>query len=115
MKKVKLYENREVTAYNAEDLNTKNEIINRAISIWHDKCKEFEIVNGDMGTCVLGAGIEVYFLYPRCRKPKQFMIISASQVTGCQGSIVWEKSVEEVVKFLKENGIEAQYNCGYMD
>jgi hypothetical protein len=89
--------------------------VNRAKDLWKRQCDKYISEHGDQGTCVLGAGIEVWYLAPRCRIHRTHMIISQHQVTGAQGSLVWEASVNEVLAFLKSEGIIAFYNQGRMD
>jgi hypothetical protein len=116
MKKVTLY-GEEIIVYAAEDLyytnNTPADAITKAKELWNSKTQEYVKNNGDIGTCVLGAGIEVWFLPTKCKKPRKLMIIG--QPCCAQGSICWEHSVDEIIAYLKEYGIEANYNCGFMD
>jgi hypothetical protein len=114
MKKFKYAEiSDEYTAYNDVDIATFGDIIKQASEMWKEKTLEYYHKNGDVGTCVLGACIEVYYLGKRCRIPTTRCIIGTPDVA--QGSITWEHSVDEVIKYLKENGVEARYNCGFMD
>ena len=71
--------------------------------------------HGDKGSCVLGAGLVVRYLPPRCRRDVEHEIISARDATSAQGSCVWEESKDEVIAFLAARGIVASYACGNMD
>lgn len=112
MKKVKVFDT-EVTVYNDKDLEISAATIHNANLLWKCKTREYIEKNGDMGSCVLGAGIDVYHLPKRARKPKTITIINAPSMA--QGSICWEHSVKDIIQYLKDNGIEAHYNCGWMD
>ena len=116
MKVMKLYSSatEEVKVYQDCDLKD-NPAIDCAKTLWRDRCQEYLDKNGDQGTCVLGAGISVHYLGPRCRRPSSKMIIEACEVCRAQGSLVWEKSVDEVLAYLKSKGIEAWYSPGFMD
>lgn len=114
MKKFRYYaSNEEYTAYNNSDIAKFSDVIKCASEMWKEKAQEFHNKNGDVGTCVLGAGIEVHYLGKRCRKPRMLRIIDVPSVA--QGSITWEHSVDEIIKYLKDSGIEAIYNYGFMD
>ena len=117
MKSMKLYPtaNYEVSVYNDADLKNKQDAIDCAKTLWRDRCQEYMSKEGDAGTCVLGAGIYVYYLAPRCRRPSQHTIIDVSDVCGAQGSLVWEHSEKEVLTFLREQGLDVHYNPGNMD
>lgn len=112
MKKVDLY-GKEVVVYDKKDLSEKADIISEAKAMWDAKTKEYVEKNGDMGSCVVGAGIVIHYLGPRCRKPVIENIILSPACA--QGSLSWESSVKEVLLFLKNNGIEATYEHGWMD
>lgn len=105
------------------DVNTATfaTAVAEASALWRVRCAE-EMAKtdsngrtGDRGSCVLGAGIVVRYLPPRCRNAIDKMIISSSDVTGAQGASIWEASTEEVICFLAERGIDASYEFGRMD
>lgn len=102
-------------AYKENFIAEKNSVIRQAKQMWAERCAEYVKNYGDRGTCVLGAGIEIDFIPPRCRTPRRMMLISASSVCNAQGSIVWEDSKDEIINFLRENGIECRYAWGNMD
>jgi hypothetical protein len=101
--------------YKDKDLKEKAGIISQARALWRLRCEEYVAKHGDVGSCVIGAGIEVDYLPPRCRHVRCKCIISADDVAAAQGSITWETSTDEVLKFLRDNGIEAYYNPGRMN
>ena len=90
-------------------------VVKQAKQMWADECEQYMKNEGDVGTCVLGAGIEVDYLRKRCRNPTSYMLIRAHDVTGAQSSLVWEKNVGCIVSYLRANGIKARYACGRMD
>jgi len=102
-------------AYQDQDLAKLAPTIEKARELWTRLCAETYARRGDIGSCVLGAGLQVRYAAPRKRSYSFKTIITASEVCCAQGSLVWEESVKEVIEFLKENGIEASYNPGYMD
>jgi hypothetical protein len=115
MKKIKVYRDKEVTAYNDKDLESFDSIIMQASELWRNRCLEYLQKYGDNGTCVIGAGFKVYYLPPRCRRPRYRMVLSASSVTKYQGSFVWESSKDEIREFFRSKGLEVFYDSGNMD
>jgi hypothetical protein len=103
--------------YRPADLSTPEVIraIEDAKDLWRHRCGEYVVQHGDKGSCVLGAGIVVAFLPPRCRHAVDQEIIAANEATNAQGSCVWEESVRDVIAFLARRGIVARYECGRMD
>jgi hypothetical protein len=102
--------------YKQQDMTDQfKETIFRAKKMWMAICKENFEKDGDKGSCVLGAGITIMLLLPKCRKPRRTMIIASNEVAQCQGSANWEKGNQQVLSFLSKNGIEAAYECGNMD
>ncbi len=74
--------------------------------------KEHE-ANGydDRGTCVLGAGIEVWVVKPGGRIANPEVVIS--QVA--QGNVSSHAAAKPAIEFLREQGINARWNDGRMD
>lgn len=89
--------------------------IKQAKDLWQGICKENFKKYGDIGSCVIGAGIEINYRKPRCRKASKKQIISSREVACCQGSLNWETGVKKVLNFLKQNEIDATLNYGMMD
>lgn len=116
MAKVKVHwQPEKITAYTQDDLSRFQPIIEKAKALWRAKTREYVSKNGDVGSCVLGAGIYAYVLSPQSTEPKDIMIIRANEIACAQGSITWEHSKDEVMEFLKQNGIETGYEWGFMD
>jgi hypothetical protein len=65
----------------------------------------------DRGTCVLGAGIEVWVVKPGGRIANPEVVIR--QVS--QGNCSSYAAAEPAIEFLRENGINARWNDGRMD
>jgi len=99
-----------VTAYELKELQRKLPIFREAERIWY----ETWVAQGsiDEGTCCGGKGLEVDFVRPRQRYPRTINVASCNFV---QGNIAAQKSYEPALKYLKENGIDARYNDGWMD
>ncbi len=97
-----------------DDLARAEPFIEAARKTWAQRAGEYLRTRGDEGSCVLGAGISVPYLAPGCRNPRDRMLIDAP---GGQGSLTWEDSVSEIVKFLQTQGglPGAFYSCGRMD
>jgi len=109
-----------------EDAKLQN-IITAARTMWNDRvykymdklghfgrCDKAQCCTCPTGSCVLGAGIEIYVLRSsRHRNVEHINIINAPGYN--QGSLQWEESEKDIVAFLKNNGIECRYNCGRMD
>lgn len=104
-------------AYKSTDLNRPEfrQALNEATKLWAEKCEAYVKENGDVGSCVIGAGIEIEVIPKGCRKPRRQIVISNHDVTRVQGSCVWEASQREVVQFLKDKGIECRFNYGILD
>lgn len=104
--------------YQEKDLNTADILgtVQLAKAMWTRLCSDYVARNGDVGTCVLGAGIFVNYVAPRARSRSRKMLISASSVSGsAQGASVWEHSVKEVLQYLRDRGVQAEYFAGSMD
>lgn len=100
--------------YCDRDLEAAKQTILSALKLWTQRCAVYMEMNGDRGSCVLGAGIAVNYIPRRCRTPRNHIIIPVPHTAG-QGSLTWECAVEEVLRFLDERGIEAFYEPGHMD
>lgn len=92
-----------------------NASVKKAREMWLVSCIENFKNDGDNGTCVLGAGIQIWYLASKCRKPSKMMLISANSVSQCQGSTNWEKGREAVLSSLRADGIDCQYAWGNAD
>lgn len=101
--------------YQDKDIVIYRDVIAKAKELWAEICERNFAEFGDEGSCVIGAGIVVDYCGPRCRTAKDYMIIRAGEVSRAQGSLNWEHGKNEVLAFLKQNGVDARYDCGRMD
>ena len=85
-----------------------------AALLWSKLCADEVAKNGDRGSCVIGAGIAIWFKGPRKRNEEERIVIP-TPYTSLQGSFTWETSVDQVVKFLAQKGITAHYAPGRLD
>ena len=65
----------------------------------------------DRGTCVLGAGIEVWVVKPGGRIANPEVVIR--QVA--QGNLSSHAAAKPAIEFLQENGVSARWSDGRMD
>jgi len=100
---------------NDSDILAARPLIIEARSLWQKRCAEYYLAHGDRGSCVLGAGIAIRYLAPRCRSARSRIIIDSMEATSVQGSCVWEASTGEIIALLKPALASAYYCCGRMD
>lgn len=101
--------------YKASDLFLLKPFVNTARELWKDASrKEFD-KRGDEGSCIMGDGIFIYLVPARCRKPVRYTLIDSHEVSFAQGSLHYEATKDVALNFLKQNGIDAQYDYGRMD
>lgn len=101
--------------YKTKELEQFKSLIEQAKTMWIDLAqKEFQS-KGDSGCCVIGAGLEVYVLPPRCKHPQSLQLISFNEVSPCQGESAVQNTSKQIVEFLKQHGLETRYNYGRMD
>ena len=103
---------RMVDAYEHADQfpgSTTGSLLHRAKQIMHDE----HGANGfdDRGTCVLGAGIELWVVKPGDVVAKPEVIIG--QVA--QGNLSSHAAAKPAIEFLAEHGVTARWNDGRMD
>ena len=115
MKQVELYKGRTVNAYTDADLSQFVGAVRNAKAKWQELCLADFNANGDRGTCVLGAGIYVWYIAPRCRKPSKHFLIRSNAVASCQGSVNWEGSKNEIMGMLSAEGLCVEYEWGNAD
>lgn len=86
-----------------------NNLLQEARRIAYDEWES----NGfdDRGSCVLGAGIEVWAVKPRARVARPVVVVR--QVS--QGNLSSAAAAEPAIQFLRQNGIDASWNDGRMD
>lgn len=103
-----------VHAYQDADIEKMHGVIQQARALWKKKTREYVEKHGDVGTCVLGAGIQIWYLPSRCRRPRLHTIVSSPGVA--QGSVCWEYSKDEVMEFMRSAGFkDLSYAWGRMD
>jgi hypothetical protein len=114
MKKMEVYDGqggeKVINAYQPKDLEPKLSIFRMAELIWW----ETWVAQGsiDEGSCCGGKGLEVDFVRPRQRYPRRRNVVGCNFV---QGNVAAYKSHGPALEYLKENGIDAKYNDGWMD
>ena len=101
--------------YKQSEVARMVESISLAKNLWAERSAVVFKEKGDVGSCIIGDGIEILVLPPKCRKPKAHMIIWAREISSCQGSCHYEATQEGIIDFLKGEDIEARYNYGRMD
>lgn len=111
------YLKKDVPVYTDETLASEDfkRVTAAARELWSKRCKEHYEKNGDVGSCVLGAGITVDYMPPRHRTPVRKMIISQHDVARAQGSINWESSQKEIVKYFEDRGFPVHFAWGNLD
>jgi hypothetical protein len=119
MKKMRLEPSnrKEVTVYQPVDLESAAFMNSVAVAKarWKAEIEKYFQKKGDYGTCVLGAGIKIYFMGKRKRTPEELCLINPHEISPCQGSATWEASVGKIVKQLNAEGIECWFDYGRMD
>lgn len=113
MKTIRNWLDKDVRAYQDKDLDKLQPLFQHAAELWLTKQIEYATERGDVGTCVLGAGIQVLYMAPRKRKATYKVIIPAPGYR--QGACTWEASKNEILELLSKFGVEASYNPGFMD
>lgn len=107
-----------IVCYEEVDLTCNGNLV-RAImeakQVWSKACAEFIRLRGDVGSCVLGAGISIDYIPKGKRSPRRLMVISQYDVARAQGSVVWEDSKDLALEVFKEHGIATHYSWGSMD
>lgn len=103
-----------VECFRDEDLQspTFQGIVKSVALAWSKMCEQYVEKHGDFGTAVIGAGIAVWYLGPKCRRPEEKLIISRHQIGGWQAEEIWLGSVRQVLQMLQDNGISAHYKAG---
>jgi hypothetical protein len=90
-------------------------LIHEAKLKWSKAAGKYYKEHGDTGCCIMGDGIEVFAIPPKCRKPRWIKVISSAEVAHCQGSGHYEATKDTAVKMLEKAGLEVRYNYGMMD
>jgi hypothetical protein len=102
-------------AYRQRDLDAFAGHIKWVKEQWRAAARvEFER-HGDKGSCIMGDGIAVMLIPPRCRTPRRHLIIDSREVASCQGSLHYEAVAGDAVRALQAFEIECFYHYGVMD
>lgn len=109
------YGNETIECFQEADIKDEKfvEICQQARRLWDRLADEYVAKSGRMGTMVIGAGFTVWYLPPRCRKPRLRMILRSPRKH--QASSTWESSRGEIKRFFNGNGINVQYEWGHAD
>jgi len=100
----------DVECYRSKDLLKIQDTLLSAEHIWYD---EWQAQGGeDEGTCCGGKGLEVYVVEARGRTAKPTNIVRCYFV---QGNLSASRSCGPALEYLKNLGIDASYNDGWMD
>jgi len=98
---------RKVNAYTDAGLEALRPLIEEAQA----RIDEISPTIEDIGSCVLGAGVQVYYIAPRCRKVTTQIIATG----GPQGNVGISRACAPAIEFLRANGVECRYYDGVMD
>lgn len=105
-----------IAVYQIKDIDDLVPLLGKAREMWSARCDAYLKKHGDQGSCVLGAGIAVPYVGHKGKQYAKRIIISAWSATNAQGSLVWEESVNDIIAFLEQNGVQGcTYLCGRMD
>jgi len=117
-KEFKPYPTADYTRIGYDDTDRSDALFRALVEIaadaWEAECARYVAKHGDVGTCVAGAGIAINYRAPRCRRYERKVILHPPHTSG-QGASTWEHSVDTIVSWLKDHGIDCFYHCGYMD
>jgi len=108
----KFYQRNEdkVLAYTDADITELRPILAKAKDMWFQEW--IKQGSEDVGSCCGGKGISAWFVRSRCRSAEPVNIVNCSWV---QGNISASRSVESTLQYLKSEGIDCEYNDGWMD
>ena len=108
----KFYQRNEdkVLAYTDADITELRPILAKAKDMWFQEW--IKQGSEDVGSCCGGKGISAWFVRSRCRSAEPVNIVNCSWV---QGNISAYRSVESTLQDLKSEGIDCEYNDGWMD
>lgn len=103
---------KKIKYYIATDLLNHKILFRQAQTLWNNLVDEYILLNGDEnGSIVSGAGISIRVLPKGCRTLKYYKIVYAD---GNSRTYPIEAIAPKVIEFLKNNGIECQYEYGWM-
>jgi len=99
--------------YTFAELHKLEKVIKTAQAMYEKACKAYFKKHGDFGSAILGNGIYVAVKRPRFKHPFKMMLVAPRG--GGQSDGASFASKDPVLKYLKENGIDAWYDHGRMD
>ena len=102
-------------AYTPDQLRAFEPLFAEMKSWWAAQVVQWRESGGGPGSFVVGAGIAVRVLRPRCRKTERQEIIYAPSREAAGASGCWEPFVNEIITRLKAQGVEAHYQPGRLD
>ena len=88
-------------------------VLKKAQEMYTKACTAYFKAHGDGGSCVLGNGIYLAVKPPKARRVFRLQI--AFPRGGGQSEGASYACKDPVLAYLKENGIDAWYECGRMD
>jgi hypothetical protein len=88
-------------------------VLKKAQDMYTKACQAHFKKHGDFGSCVLGNGLAIAVKPPKARSV--FKLLICSPRGGGQSESAGYSCKDPVLAFLKENGIDAWYECGRMD
>jgi len=101
---------RDINAYQQADLDKVKPIIDKAQKLWLETWKSQGEL--DEGSCCGGKCIQVPFLRKRARTIEYLPIVHCNFV---QGNVSAQRAVKPVLEYLKNEGLEAVYDDGWMN
>lgn len=105
----------DVKVYRFADLHQPEveKVLNKAQEMYTKACKAYFKEHGDYGSCVMGNGIYIAVKPPKKRNVYRLEI--CRPIGGGQSEGASYHCKDPVLAYLKENGIDAWYECGRMD
>lgn len=97
--------------YKTQDLQSQEvaRLINNAKILVRRDIEDLKIQ--DQGTCVVGGGIQIEFLPPKCRIPRRIIVVDGP----FQGNVSNKKALANALKYLQDNGVCCRYYDGVID
>lgn len=93
--------------YKNADLNWIRPLADEAKKLMDQFIDENQLRDG--GTCVMGEGIDILVVPPRCRKPIQVQIVRQPFQGNNERALLYAK------QWLESKGVQCSYNAGRMD
>lgn len=103
-------DNKMVDAYTQDGwewLKCCSGLLSRAAAMVSEDARQLD----DVGTCVLGAGVYVWRVYPRRRRPERYLVLGAP----FQGNLSTQRATRRAMEYLQSEGVDCWYYDGVMD